>query len=115
MRTTPVQTTAALRDGSRVRREQRDFEGAPGRPLMWQRTVEKFHSLSEQYAEERRRDAIVSAVAHLDEKQVSELTVLLAHISTQPQLPKTGPRLSHLCDMAAAALRTEVARRLDRA
>jgi hypothetical protein len=82
---------------------------------MRQRTVEKFHSLSEQYAEERRRDAIVSAVEHLDEKQVSELTVLLADVSTQPRLPKTGPPLSDLCDMAAAALRKEVARRLDRA
>jgi hypothetical protein len=34
--TTPAQIAAGLRDGSQVRREQRDFEGAPGRPLMRQ-------------------------------------------------------------------------------
>jgi 2-methylcitrate dehydratase len=78
-----------LRDGRSVTREQEDFEGAPTRPLTWSRTVEKFHWLAEQYADDNLRDAIVHTVSRLGDEPVSTLTALLTEVSRQPRLPKT--------------------------
>jgi 2-methylcitrate dehydratase len=86
---TPVRIDVALRGGQRFSREQHDFEGAPGRPLTWDRTVEKFHWLTEQYAEEALRDEIVARVEHLGVEPVSELTRLLGDVSPARRLPKT--------------------------
>jgi len=86
---TPVRIGVTLRGGQRFSREQHDFEGAPGRPLTWDRTVEKFHWLTEQYAEEALRDEIVDRVEHLGAEPVSELTRLLGDVSPVRRLPKT--------------------------
>lgn len=86
---TPVRLTVALRDGSQFSREQKDFEGAASRPLSWQRTVEKFHWLAEQYVDDDRRDAIVYSVEHLGDEPVSALTGLLGETTPEPRRPKT--------------------------
>jgi 2-methylcitrate dehydratase len=86
---TPVRIGVTLRGGQRFSREQHDFEGAPGRPLTWDRTVEKFHWLTEQYAEEALRDEIVDRIEHLGAEPVSELTRLLGGVSPARRLPKT--------------------------
>lgn len=78
---TPVRITMRLRDGRQVSREQDDFEGARSRPFMWDRTVEKFHWLAEQYADNSLRAAIVDTVRHLDDAPVSALTALLTNVS----------------------------------
>jgi 2-methylcitrate dehydratase len=70
-------------------REQQDFEGAPRRPLTGQRTVQKFHWLAEQYADDDLRNAIVDVVEHLGDEPVSTLTRLLTEVSTEPRRPKT--------------------------
>lgn len=88
-RATPVRITVTLRDGTRVFREQQDFEGAPSRPLTWRRTTEKFDWLAEQYADQNVRESIVSTVEHLDDEPVSALTELLAQVNSRPRLPKT--------------------------
>jgi 2-methylcitrate dehydratase len=41
------------------------FRGDPSRPLIWQRTVQKFHWLAEQYADDNLRSAIVHTVETL--------------------------------------------------
>jgi 2-methylcitrate dehydratase len=86
---TPVRIGVTLRGGQRFSREQHDFEGAPGRPLTWDRTVEKFHWLAEQYAEQALRDEIVDRVEHLGVEPVSELALFLGDVSPVPRLPKT--------------------------
>jgi len=88
-RTTPVRIGMTLRDGKCFSREQQDFEGAPSRPLTWQRTVEKFHWLTEQYAGEALRDQIVDQVEHLGTEPVSALTGLLSEVCPARRLPKT--------------------------
>jgi 2-methylcitrate dehydratase len=88
-RITPVRVTTVLRDGNHLLREQQDFEGAPRRPLTWERTVQKFHWLSEQYADDDLRNAIVDVVEHLGDEPVSTLTRLLTEVSTEPRRPKT--------------------------
>jgi 2-methylcitrate dehydratase len=88
-RATPVRIGVTLRDGQCFSREQQDFEGAPGWPLTWERTVEKFHWLTEQYAAEALRDEIVDRVEHLGAEPVSGLTRLLGEVSPARRLPKT--------------------------
>jgi 2-methylcitrate dehydratase len=80
---TPVRITIKMRSGQLISREQEDFEGAPGRPFTWDRTVEKFHWLAEQYTDDSLRCAIVDTVGHLDEAAVSALTGLLATVSPE--------------------------------
>jgi 2-methylcitrate dehydratase len=87
--TTPARVTAVLRDGQRFSREQRDFEGAVTRPMTWQRAVQKFHWLAEQYASDDLRRAIVRTVENLGDEPVSALTGLLSEVGRQPRLPKT--------------------------
>lgn len=82
-----MRITLALGNGRHVSREQDDFEGAPSRPFIWERTVEKFHWLAEQYADDGLRAAIIDAVEHLDDIPVSVLTELLTKVSPEPRLP----------------------------
>lgn len=93
-RATPVRITLVLRDGRQLSREQDDFEGAAHRPLTWDRTVEKFHWLAEQYADDTLRSAIVDTVQHLESVPVSVLTELLTDVSVQPRFPKTREPLT---------------------
>ena len=87
---TPVRITIKLRNGQQVSREQEDFEGARSRPFTWDRTVEKFDWLAEQYADFGLRAAIVDTVGHLDEVPVSELTGLLAKVSPERRSTADG-------------------------
>ena len=87
---TPVRIAVTMRDGRRVGRAQDDFHGAPSRPFSWTRTVEKFHWLTEPYADPGLRTAIVDAVAGLDDTPVSVLTDLLASVNAQPDNPRQG-------------------------
>jgi 2-methylcitrate dehydratase len=81
-----------LRDGRQVCREEDDYEGAASRPFTWERTVEKFHWLAQQYADEGLRAAITDAVDHLDDIPVSALTELLTKVSREPRLLSNGSR-----------------------
>jgi 2-methylcitrate dehydratase len=95
---TPVRVKIVLRDGRQVFREQDDFEGAPSRPLTWERTVEKFHWLAERYADDILRSAIVETVERLEGTPVSALTELLTHVSAQARFPQTRQPLTLLSD-----------------
>ncbi len=80
-RTTPVRVTVTTKRGRELIREQSDFEGAPTRPLSWDRVVEKFHWLSEPYADAELREQIVAAVHDIDSRPITELTTLLGRVS----------------------------------
>lgn len=82
---TPVRVAIELRDGQRLSREQADFEGARIRPMLWDRVVEKFHWLSEPYADSALRDDIIAVVGEIDSLPVTELTALLARVSPAPE------------------------------
>jgi 2-methylcitrate dehydratase len=87
--TTRVRVHIDLSGGARLSREQSDFEGARTRRLSWQREVEKFHGLSEPYADPARREDIVSLGEELDAQPVGELTALLARVSPTPLHPRS--------------------------
>jgi 2-methylcitrate dehydratase len=80
-RTTPVRVGVTTKGGRELIREQTDFEGAPTRPLSWDRVVEKFHWLSEPYADAELRDQIVAAVDDIESRPITELTTLLGRVS----------------------------------
>jgi len=87
--TTPVRVHLTLTDGRRRSREQTDFEGAPTRPMGWDRVVQKFHWLAEPYADAALRTDIIAAVADLDTISVDTLTALLARVSRTPERART--------------------------
>ena len=57
--------------------------------MTWERTVQKFHWLAEEYASDSLRNAIVHTVEHFGDEPVSALTGLLGEVSPEPRLPKT--------------------------
>ena len=87
--TTPVRVHIGLTDGRRWSREQTDFEGAATRPLSWERVVQKFHWLTEPYAEDALRADIIAAVADLDTISIATLTALLARVRRTPERLRT--------------------------
>ncbi len=68
------------RDGRRLVREKRDYEGFHTRPMPWPRVVEKFEQLSAPYTDSGLRRAIVDAVRHLESLAVADLVGLLAQV-----------------------------------
>ena len=58
-------------------KEQHGYEGGPANPLSWDRTVEKFHWLSEVFADEDLRSKLIHAVQRPDTTALSDLMDLL--------------------------------------
>jgi 2-methylcitrate dehydratase len=90
---TSARVCVVLRDGREFRREQSDFEGSPTWPMSWERVVEKFHWLGEPFADAVLRERIISAVEHLDEISIADLTELLGLVSPTTERPRTRHRL----------------------
>jgi 2-methylcitrate dehydratase len=76
----PCKVTVHLGGGQVVQKEKRSYPGFSNSPLAWDAVEEKFHRLSEACADHVLRDAIVNAVANLDQLQVSDLTALLERV-----------------------------------
>jgi 2-methylcitrate dehydratase len=72
-------------------KEQRGYEGGLNKPMSWDRTVEKFHWLSEAFADEDLRNRIIKVVQQLDTRRISDLTDLLAKVRCAPVYPRTHP------------------------
>ena len=69
-------------NGSRVLRlEKQDYAGFYTRPLTWEQAEAKFERLAAPYTERQLRQAIMEAVAHLETKDMSQLTELLARVN----------------------------------
>ena len=92
----PQRTAARVhlvtRDGREFDCEQADYEGSPTRPMSWERVADKFHWLAEPFCDQALRADIVTAVDHLDEIPVADLTGLLGAASPVAQRPRTKPR-----------------------
>jgi 2-methylcitrate dehydratase len=86
-----TRVTIRCKDGRVFSAEHTGFEGGLDNPLSWDRTVEKFHWLSEQYADEELRGQIVDLVSRLDEHSIAELMQLMTKVSPVPTFPAKHP------------------------
>jgi hypothetical protein len=59
--------------------------------MSWDRTVEKFHWLSEPFADEDLRGRFIEAVQQLDARRTSDLMDLLAQVRPTAVFPATHP------------------------
>jgi 2-methylcitrate dehydratase len=72
--------TIRTKDGRVLSKEQIGYEGGLDKPMSWNRTVEKFHWLSEPFADAKLRTDIVKAVQQLDHIPLSQLMDLLERV-----------------------------------
>ena len=72
-------------------KEQDGYEGGLTNPMSWERTVEKFHWLTEAFADEELRSRLIGAVERLDTSELSDLTDLLAQVQANAVFPTTHP------------------------
>jgi 2-methylcitrate dehydratase len=72
-------------------KEQLGYEGGLANPMSWDRTVEKFHWLSEPFADEDLRSGLIEAVQQLDARPISDLMDLLAQVRPAAAFPATHP------------------------
>jgi 2-methylcitrate dehydratase len=72
--------TIRTKDQQILVKEQYGYEGGLANPLSWDRTVEKFHWLSEAFADEDLRSRLIQAVQRLDTTPLSALMDLLAQV-----------------------------------
>ncbi len=84
-----ARVTIYTKDGRVFEKEQVGYEGGLTNPLSWERTVEKFHWLSETFADDDLRNQIVQAVEQLDTRPISELIGLLGQVPPAAAFPKT--------------------------
>lgn len=79
----PCQIRVVLRNGEKLVRESRDYPGFVSQPMSWDAVCNKFNLLAAPYATESQRNAIIDAVANLEETRISKLMRLLAGIHAQ--------------------------------
>jgi 2-methylcitrate dehydratase len=65
------------------------YEGGLDQPMSWDRVVQKFHWLSEAFADEDLRGKLIHAVQQLDSRPISDLMDLLAQVRPTAVFPKT--------------------------
>jgi 2-methylcitrate dehydratase len=83
--------TIKTKDGRTFDREQVGYEGGLGNPLSWERAVEKFHWLSEPFADAALRNDIIEAVTKIDERPIADLMALLAVVRPRAVYPAFLP------------------------
>jgi 2-methylcitrate dehydratase len=83
--------TIRTRDQRVLVKEHLGYEGGLDHPMSWDRAVEKFHWLSEAFADEGLRGDIIQTVEHLDTRSISDLIDLLAQVERTAVFPKTRP------------------------
>jgi 2-methylcitrate dehydratase len=72
--------TIRIKDQRVFVKEQHGYEGGLANPMSWDRTVEKFHSLSEAFADQDLRSRLIRAVQELDTTPLSDLMAPLAQV-----------------------------------
>jgi 2-methylcitrate dehydratase len=83
--------TVRTKDQRILVKEHLGYEGGLDNPMSWGRIVEKFHWLSEAFADEDLRERLIRAVERLDTAPVSDLIGLLAQVRPTAVFPKTHP------------------------
>jgi 2-methylcitrate dehydratase len=58
-------------------------------PMSWDRVVQKFHWLSEAFADRDLRSKLIGAVQELDARPISSLMDLLAQVQPSEVYPRT--------------------------
>ena len=76
----PCRVTVHFGGGQILRKEKRNYPGFLNSPLPWDAVEEKFHRLADPYVDRVLREAIVNAVANLDQIQIPALTELLGRV-----------------------------------
>jgi 2-methylcitrate dehydratase len=76
----PCRITLTFRDGRKVAREKRDYEGFRTRPMSWETAVEKFEKLVAPHTDRSLCQEIIGAVSQVESIQVSELAELLGKV-----------------------------------
>jgi 2-methylcitrate dehydratase len=91
----PQELSAAVAIGTKGARvflkEQHGYEGGLNNPMSWDRTVAKFHWLSEPFADEDLRNRLIQVVQQLDARPISDLMGLLAQVRCTADFPRTHP------------------------
>jgi len=91
----PQELSAAVAIGTKGERvflkEQHGYEGGLNNPMSWDRTVQKFHWLSEPFADEDLRNRLIQLVQQLDVRPISDLMDLLAQVRRTAAFPRTHP------------------------
>jgi 2-methylcitrate dehydratase len=85
-------------------KEQLGYEGGLTNPISWDRTVEKFHWLSESFADEDLRGQLIEAVQQLDSRRISDLTNLLARYGQLRCFRQLIPAFSELSGVSRRSL-----------
>ena len=85
--------TVHTKDGRILEAEHLGYEGGLANPMSWNRVVEKFHWLSEAYADDSLRGRIIEAVQQLDARPISDLMDLLAQVRQAKSFPTSHPGL----------------------
>jgi 2-methylcitrate dehydratase len=73
----PCRITITLKDGKTLHIEKQDYEGFYTRPMSWEQARAKFERLATPFTNAEQRASIVETVAHLETKNVAQLTELL--------------------------------------
>jgi 2-methylcitrate dehydratase len=81
--------TVQTKDQRTLVKEHIGYEGGIDNPMSWDRVVEKFHWLSEQFADASLRDELIHAVQELDAKPISALLDLLGMVRPTATFRKT--------------------------
>ena len=81
--------TVRTTDQRTLKREHIGYEGGLDQPMSWERAVEKFHWLSERFADRDLREQIIQAVQQLDSQPIALLIDLLTQVHTVPVYPRT--------------------------
>ena len=75
-------------------KEQLGYEGGLTNPMSWDRIVEKFHWLSEPFANKDLRSRLIETVQQLDSRRIADLTELLAQVRPTAVSPRSLPALA---------------------
>jgi 2-methylcitrate dehydratase len=84
-----ARVTVRMKDGRTFVKEHLGYEGGIDQPMLWDRVVEKFHWLSERFADENLRIRTIKAVQEIDARPISDLMNLLAQVRPSASFPKT--------------------------
>jgi len=74
----PCRIQITLKGAQTLHVEKQDYEGFYTRPMSWEKVVAKFERLAAPFTGAEQRASIVETVAHLETKDVAQLTKLLS-------------------------------------
>jgi 2-methylcitrate dehydratase len=87
-----ARVTIRTKDGRALVKEHFGYEGGLDQPMSWNRVVDKFHWLSECFADETLRNRIIQAVEQIDARPISDLMTLFARVQPSAVFSENSPR-----------------------